>query len=1091
MVVSWRDGDVVTAVGEVREVRRRSKRNGEPFWKSRLELVDGSQIGCVWWDSGDAPKAGDTVRVEGRVRDYQGDLEIHVRNTSRVAEDPSSDLTVEQRIIGYYGDCIEAESQQDLTVAPGQRGHLTIDRGIEPAVTHVAGHVWTLPSDEQSTRWAQDRLMAAGGESVLAGYPTVVGETYVDGQRRVRHAPLFMVEARVQRADHEDGFELVRIDGPIDVNVGALQLLGVDRSERNAITDAINRSEAVAIATTAAERFEAMIEVVWHLLALNDEVPHSSGLMPIDSASGIHNVALLLAASRQPMTRGLLDDLAALSDAPVENLRSGPLGIYLGAHRVADKTNRDPQSYPVVVPSCLAQDMALTGCMTEPFTVVTGPPGTGKSQVLVNAVSAAVVAGESVLFASRNNQAIDVVFERLAGTVPSSWPLRAGAARFRPALASAVQNALERPVEPPGAEAYIQNKWRHVAGEVKEIHLLVPARRELAERIERLERSLASKLQELPESLRPVDATGDLDDLIERVEQALDGFRGRLGLFKRWKRHNARLDLARASLKDLASEIGDPAATDLGAWQWIAAMEDRPRRSARLNAEARPGLTQLRSLADVTKLRFELSELRIDLAAMPPPWELDDRLAALEKERTEAGRRLVDLSWRQLMRNAKAEARQSASEFANRINPSDGSYGSSAPDLVPKMLAAFPVWGVTNLSVGSNFPVEAGLFDLVIIDEASQSDPASVLPLLFRAKRAVVIGDDRQLPHISSLNPGRHLTLAEKWRLDTSTQEQFAYPHRSAFAISRARVGGRPQFLNLHFRSHPSIIDFSNTEFYDRRLEICTDPSRYVAAPAVTWDDCKGQMIRGAGGRSWRNIPEAHRIAALAAEQARRSLGSGLSVGVVSAFRSQVEEIRKVLADQAPELIESITVDTAHRFQGDERDIMLVSTVLAGEPDDFTARFAGDAQLVNVAITRARSRLIIVGNREVCTESGGVLADLAAYVSRLDGDRFDSRVEAVLFDALSAIGIASTPGAEVEGYRLDLAIERNGVRLDVECDGAPFHRDRERDRARDEALARAGWTVLRFSARSVLRDAGECATDVAAQLRSAEAAPDR
>ncbi|WP_395154671.1 AAA domain-containing protein [Ilumatobacter sp.] len=1081
MAVQWLHGDAVTVVGEASTIRERAKKDGSPFVRASIELADGTQAECVWWDASDAPQAGETVRIEGTVKSYQGVLEIHARQTSRLSAGPTGELALEQRILGYYGDCAEAESQQDLTLAPGHRGHLTLEQGPEPVVTEPAGHVWEMPADARFARWAQDRLMAAGGELVLAGYPTVVGGQFVDGRVRTRHAPLFTVEARVRRQESGNGFELERIEGPIDVNIGALQLLGVDRQERNAIADALDRSETIAIASSTGERFEAMIAVVWELLGLDAAAPEPAGLSPIGNSPGIHNAVVLLAAARQPMTRGLLDDLAALATQPIEHLRSGPLGIFLGAKPLTKSTIVDPLSFPVVVPSCVAQDLALTGCMTEEFTVVTGPPGTGKSQVVVNAVSAAVVAGESVLFASKNNQAIDVVFERLSQTIPISWPLRAGANRYRSDMAATIRNAIERQRQPEGAAADIHRNWQRVEREVAEIHAFIPARRSLAAQAEQMDKDLTQLLQSLPASMQNLEPSNLLAERIGELEQALDAFRCRLGLFRRWRRHNVRLDGARQALKNLAEEVGDIAMAELKLWETISDVEDRPRRSARPSGEARARLVALRSVAEVASVRMERRSVQLRLDAIPQPWELDDRLAALEDERLRAGRALVELSWRSRMKDAKAANLTNASDFANRISPTEGGYGGSAREKVAAMLTAFPAWGVTNLSTGSNFPVVQGLFDLVIIDEASQCDPASVLSLLFRAKRAVIIGDDRQLPHISSLNKGRNITIADKWQLDRSTREEFSYPHRSAFAIGRARVGGQTQFLNLHFRSHPSIIDFSNSEFYDRRLEICTDPSRYIGAPAVMWDDCDGSMIRGSGGRSWRNVAEARRIVVLAAEQARQSVGKGLTVGVVSPFRAQVEQIRRVLSEEAPELVESITVDTAHRYQGGERDIMLMSTVLAGDSDDFTARFAGDAQLVNVGLTRARSRLIVVGSRSACAASGGVLADLAAYVKGLNPDRFDSRVEALLFDALARVGLSCDPGRQVAGYRLDLAIEQGGVKFDVECDGEPFHRDRERDRTRDEALRREGWTVLRYSARTVLRDVDECARQIALQ----------
>src|SRR5690606_36295617 len=104
-------------------------------------------------------------------------------------------------------------------------------------------------------------------------------------------------------------------------------------------------------------------------------------------------------------------------------------------------------------------------------------------------------------------------------------------------------------------------------------------------------------------------------------------------------------------------------------------------------------------------------------------------------------------------RRRSAKDRAAAESYAAALaKVAEGSAEAwTARERVEGAMACFPVWAVTSLSAGSRFPLARGLFDLVLIDEASQSDIASALPLLYRAKRAVVLGDPNQLTHITTV----------------------------------------------------------------------------------------------------------------------------------------------------------------------------------------------------------------------------------------------------------------------------------------------------------------------------------------------------
>jgi very-short-patch-repair endonuclease len=209
----------------------------------------------------------------------------------------------------------------------------------------------------------------------------------------------------------------------------------------------------------------------------------------------------------------------------------------------------------------------------------------------------------------------------------------------------------------------------------------------------------------------------------------------------------------------------------------------------------------------------------------------------------------------------------------------------------------------------------------------------------------------------------------------------------------------------------------------------------------------------------------------------------------MSPYRAQVEAIRTAASRIRD--IEGLTVDTAHRFQGDERDIMVFSPTLSSSMPSHYARFANDPNLVNVSVTRARRQLWIVGDREACQRAGGVLGHLATYASDLADGRFESPVERRMYEALLEHGIGTEPGVEVNGYRLDLALRSERLQLDIECDGAAYHSDRRKDAIRDVHLREAGWEVVRFSGREINSDIERCVADVITKLNSPSGPGDR
>jgi very-short-patch-repair endonuclease len=445
-------------------------------------------------------------------------------------------------------------------------------------------------------------------------------------------------------------------------------------------------------------------------------------------------------------------------------------------------------------------------------------------------------------------------------------------------------------------------------------------------------------------------------------------------------------------------------------------------------------------------------------------------------------------------------------------------------DLAGKVSKALPCWAVTSLSVRGRIPLKAGEFDLVVIDEASQCDIASALPLLFRAKRAVIIGDPQQLRHISRLSNQRDQALMVKHSLLDTMGPSWSYRANGFYDLAASRItSDSVVVLRDHHRSHAAIINFSNEFFYGGRLRVATNYSRLKrpSGPAVRWVDVKGRVVRPLTGSAF-NQEEA---AAVVDELRRLVVEQRFpgEIGVVTPFRAQANRIDELVRqDDALSAVlaaRNFIAETAHRFQGDERDVILFSPVVSsGMPDTATGFLDSQGNIFNVGITRARGALIFVGDATACAASSvGYLSAFAKYVADLStrpesdantqseppdtGTVYPivSRPERVsdwekkLYAALVEAGFRPHVQYEVDRYALDFALIRsNGRKLNIEVDGEHYHRDWDgelvrHDQLRNLRMIELGWDVMRFWVYQVRDDLPGCVRKVEQWTANAQA----
>lgn len=290
----------------------------------------------------------------------------------------------------------------------------------------------------------------------------------------------------------------------------------------------------------------------------------------------------------------------------------------------------------------------------------------------------------------------------------------------------------------------------------------------------------------------------------------------------------------------------------------------------------------------------------------------------------------------------------------------------------------YPVVLSTTFSSRSSLPHT--LYDFLIMDEASQVDIASGTLALTGARRAVIAGDTRQLPNVvPSRLRWEHEALFRRYQIPDGY-----FAGRESFLSSLVKcVPQLPQtLLREHYRCHPDIINFCNQEYYNNELLIMTEAHGEKDVLRLV------QTVPGHHGRQHVNQRQIDVIRSDVLP-ALRSVPAE-DIGIVSPYRDQVYQIRQQLA--GPQLLAE-NVSTVHKFQGREKDTIIITTV-----DDIITPFSDDPHLLNVAVSRARRHLIVVASPEEQPE-GSHVRDLMAYIRYHGGQLLHSDVRSV-FDLL-------------------------------------------------------------------------------------------
>ena len=367
------------------------------------------------------------------------------------------------------------------------------------------------------------------------------------------------------------------------------------------------------------------------------------------------------------------------------------------------------------------------------------------------------------------------------------------------------------------------------------------------------------------------------------------------------------------------------------------------------------------------------------------------------------------------------------------------------------ILQCLPIWIANTSDIHQMLPAYTEMFDVVIIDEASQCDIASALPVLQRAKRAVIVGDPKQLRHVSFVSQRQQQVFRDRFELSQAPAFWLDYRNQSLLDLVEDQLPSQEQvkLLDEHYRSLPDIIAFSNRHFYNGQLRIMTATPGNIAETNVHL-----QIIAGRRTNKGDNPEEVAAVVAHISEiiTNEQDLDPHLcrSIGILSPFRAQVDALETAVFDHfsADQLLRHrVLIGSPFAFQGEERDVMLISFAVHPQSPPGVWTYLNREDIFNVSITRARAEQHLFLSGEVKQYPDGNM--LRAYLDflsfRRNGrpklpvqGRHDDAFMSEVLQVLASWGIEQVhTHYSIGGVELDLVIVEGGRTLGVDLIGFP------------------------------------------------------
>ncbi|SHH44578.1 AAA domain-containing protein [Clostridium intestinale] len=607
------------------------------------------------------------------------------------------------------------------------------------------------------------------------------------------------------------------------------------------------------------------------------------------------------------------------------------LDVYLNPKELKKRENRGNTIFPFGFN--LSQKSATDKALTNQISVIEGPPGTGKTQTILNIIANAIVNNKTVAVVSNNNSATLNVLEKLD---------KYGVG-FIAAYLGNKENKENFFNNQPEYNQDIEN-WQKSSEDLEKIKSkLINSQKKLEEMLDK-QNTLASLKQELSELSTEIEYFNSYyDDNMDTTSYRAIFRHNSNKVMSILVNYNAAIMrhekfLFRHKLRNLISH---------GIFSF--------------NFYNRP----YENIVD------HLKKLYYDLKLK----ELNKDIESLEKE-------LDRFSFKDSMEEySKNSMLLLQANLANRFKNKGNRVKFSKDDLwknFDSFIKEYPVILSTTHSLRS-CASENYLFDYIILDEASQVDIVSGALALSCAKNAVIVGDLKQLPIVVNENMKAETTETfNRFNLNSA----YSYKDNSLLSSIIALFEDVPKtLLKEHYRCHPKIIGFCNKKFYNNELIVLTKESE-DDKPLTVCKTVKGNHARGTSNQRQIDIILEEVIPALDIGESNKS------IGIVSPYRAQTEKLQALFNST------DIEADTVHKYQGREKETIILTTV-SNDINDFI----DDPKLINVAISRAENKLILIISDNYTSSKNSNIGDLIRYIKYNNLEIINSEIYSV-FDLL-------------------------------------------------------------------------------------------
>lgn len=617
--------------------------------------------------------------------------------------------------------------------------------------------------------------------------------------------------------------------------------------------------------------------------------------------------------------------------------RGGLLDAFLQGKLPANQAKTGSKSQQPIYPFGFntSQKTAVDNALNNRVSIVEGPPGTGKTQTILNLIANIVYRGQTVAVVSSNNSAIDNVRTKLEAT---------GLGYISAFLGNSENKRVFFENQPP-----------------------IPDDREAALSSEE-SAALQSKMKRDFATLHNI-----LDTQIKhsKVKKELAGFRTEEEHFTKELAYKEKVRYD-ANLRAISS-------SDEALAYWVAFEHFTPPGSLKktyLNimrffskdAEHQHNVNLLAEQHKLSDLILECQKKFYQL-----------KIFELETESSKLARDLRDVSFDVMMREYSQSSMAAFKDYLAQLydeeRPTDLSQ-NILWDHPEDFLNLYPVVLSTTHSLRNCLP--KATYDYVIVDESSQVDLCTGLLAFASAENAVIVGDLKQLSHVVSDEIAQETnSLFANYDL----RDIYRYSDNSLLSTAVSLFPDVPRvLLREHYRCHPKIIDFCNRKFYNDQLIVLTE-DRDELNPIVVCRTLAGNHARGHVNRRQIDMIKEEIYPKYGLEN------SDLSVGIITPYNKQAREAERHISGA------NVKSSTVHSFQGQEQDVIILSTV-----DNVISDFTDNPNLLNVAVSRAVKQLIVVvnGGDDMIDKNVG---DLVRYIEYHKGEIVKSKISSV-FDLL-------------------------------------------------------------------------------------------